>query len=261
MDLNRLWWDERVPIHLSSQFYDLEAFRAGKCTLMPEDVEEMGSVEGKRLVHLQCHFGLDTLSWARRGATVSGLDFSAPAVEAARAIARDLGIAADFVQADVYGAASALSGRRFDVVYTGIGAIAWLPDLDRWARVVESLLEPGGRLQLTEFHPFSWVLGDDGGRVINDYFARGPFEDQSPGTYAERDAQTAHNHTLEWHHPLGEVVTAIARAGLRIERLRELETSACPFWALERRGDFWVTPEGKPRTPLMYTLVARKASG
>lgn len=260
MELNRLWWNERVAIHLSSRFYDLDAFRAGKCALMPEDVEEMGPVDGKRLLHLQCHFGLDTLSWARRGATVSGLDFSAPAIDAARTIAADLGIAADFVCADVHDAAEALGGQRFDVVYTGIGAIAWLPDLDRWARVVVSLLRPGGKLQLTEFHPFSWVLGDDGGRVVNDYFARGPFEDQSPGTYADRGAQTTHNRTIEWHHPIGEVVTAIARAGLHIERLRELETSACPFWELDKRGDFWVTPEGKPRTPLMYTLVARKTS-
>ena len=141
-ELNRAWWDERVPIDVASEFYDVEGFRAGGSSLRPFEVEEVGDVADRSLLHLQCHFGLDTLSWARRGARVSGLDFSQPAIEAARALAADTGLDAEFSVADVYDAPAVLGGRRFDVVYTGIGAINWLPDMERWARVVAELLEP-----------------------------------------------------------------------------------------------------------------------
>jgi 2-polyprenyl-3-methyl-5-hydroxy-6-metoxy-1,4-benzoquinol methylase len=138
--LNRANWDDRVPVHLASSFYDLPAFRAGADTLRRFEPAEAGDVTGKRLVHLQCHIGLDTLSWARRGALVSGLDFSAPAISAASALASELGIEATFVVSDVYDAVAALGRARFDIVYTGIGALAWLPDIPRWARVVAELL-------------------------------------------------------------------------------------------------------------------------
>lgn len=257
MDLNRQWWDERVPIHVASRFYDIDGFRAGRESLMAHEPGDVGAVEGRTLLHLQCHIGLDTLSWARRGAKVVGLDFSEPAVAAARALAADLGLDAEFVAADVYDAVAALDRRRFDVVYTGIGALTWLPDLDRWAAVVAELIAPGGCLYLTEFHPFTWVLGEDGGRVVRDYFDRGPHEFDDPGSYADPQARTAHDRTMEWQHPLGDVVTAVARAGLRVELLRELDETACPFWPLERRGATWRTPDGIPRVPLMYALRAR----
>ena len=160
--LNRANWDDRVPVHLASSFYDLAAFRAGADSLRPFEPAEAGDVTGKRLAHLQCHIGLDTLSWARRGALVSGLDFSAPAVSAASALACELGIEASFVVADVYDAVPAFGGRRFDIVYTGIGALVWLPDIPRWARVAAELLAPGGFLYLVEGHPFAQVLDEAG---------------------------------------------------------------------------------------------------
>jgi hypothetical protein len=139
-ELNRRWWDERVPIHTASEFYDVEAFKAGGSTLRPFELEEVGDVAGKRLLHLQCHFGLDTLSWARRGASVVGLDFSEPAVEAANRLAWETGLDGTFVAADLHDAEAALGSQRFDIVYTGLGALNWLPDLRRWAEVVGSLL-------------------------------------------------------------------------------------------------------------------------
>ena len=159
MEANRRQWDERAPLHVASEFYDVDGFRAGRSTLRAVEVEEVGDVTGRELLHLQCHFGLDTLSWARRGARVTGLDFSESAVEAARALADAEGIDAEFVCANVYDAVAALSGRTYDVVYTGIGALCWLPDIDRWAATAGALVKPGGSLYVFEHHPFIGALG------------------------------------------------------------------------------------------------------
>ena len=227
--VNRAWWDERVPLHVESEFYDVDAFKAGRGTLRPFELEEVGDVQGRSLVHLQCHFGLDTLSWARRGARVTGLDFSEPAVEAARGIAVETGVHADFVAADVHDAGESLGGRRFDVVYTGLGAINWLPDIERWARTVAGLIAPGGFLYLSEFHPFSWVFADEDLSVEYDYFD-GRYTSDDPGTYADLQAQTVNNRTEEWPHALGAVVSALLDAGLDLEFLHEHDYTLYPRW-------------------------------
>jgi SAM-dependent methyltransferase len=260
-EANRESWDERVPIHTSGGFYDVASFKAGQERLQPFEVSEVGDVSGKDLLHLQCHFGMDTLSWARRGARVAGLDFSAPAVEAARSLAAELSLEALFVQSDVYEAAEALGGRSFDVVYTGRGALNWLPDLGRWAGVVAALVRPGGFLYLSEFHPFTEVFGDDDLTVERDYFhSREPDIWDEPGTYADPEAETENNLTYEWRHPLGEVVSAVASAGLSVELLHEQDYTVFPRWPfLEKSGpDAYRQPEGAPRLPLMYSLRARK---
>ena len=259
---NRANWDERVPIHACGVFYDVASFKAGGERLQPFEVSEVGDVTGKDLLHLQCHFGMDTLSWARRGARVEGLDFSAPAVEAARSLASEIGLDATFVRSDVYEAAEALGGRTFDVVYTGRGALNWLPDMGRWAEVVASLLHPGGFLYLAEFHPFTEVFGDESLTVERDYFhSREPDVWDEPGTYADHEAETKNNLTYEWRHPLGEVVSAVASAGLSVELLHEQDYTVFPRWPfLEKSGlDAYRQPEGAPRLPLMYSLRARKA--
>jgi SAM-dependent methyltransferase len=258
-DLNRAFWDERVPIHTASEFYDVEAFRAGRDTLRPFEFDEVGDVSGKTLVHLQCHFGLDTLSWARHGARVSGLDFSEPAVEFARGLASDIGVEADFVASDVYDAAEALEGRRFDIVYTGLGAINWLPDIRRWGELVASLVQPGGFAYVSEFHPFQWVFGDDDLTVEQDYFhTRHEFDD--PGTYADLDASTEHNRTEEWQHPLSDVVGSLLDGGLVLEQMREHDYTLFPRWPfLVKTGhDTYRLPEGMPSLPLMVSLRARR---
>jgi SAM-dependent methyltransferase len=257
--VNRAMWDERVPINVGSAFYDVDGFLAGASTLRAFEVAELGSVDGCTLVHPQCHFGLDTLSWARRGATVTGLDFSEPAVAAARDIAARAGVDAEFVAADVYDSAEVLGGRRFDVVYTGLGAITWLPDIRRWASVMASLLVPGGRFYLSEFHPFSWVFGDEGLDVAVPYFASGPLEFDDPGSYADPDAATEHNRSIEWQHTLGDVVSALLDAGLVLELLHEHDFTLFARWPwLEKRGrDEYHLPEGTPSLPLMVSLLAR----
>ena len=261
IETNRANWDERVPIHVSGEFYDVAAFKAGQERLRPFELSEVGDVAGKDLVHLQCHFGIDTLSWARHGARVVGLDFSAPAVEAARELAGDLDLDAEFVEANVYDAVQALGNRTFDVVYTRLGALIWLPDIRRWARIVAELLRPGGFLYLAEFHPITYVFGDEDLSVVNDYFSGeepNVWEDQ--GSYADLEAKTVHNRTYEWNHTLSDVVSAVIEAGLNVELLSEHDYTLFPAWPfLVKSGfDTYRLPEGMPKLPLMYSLRARR---
>jgi SAM-dependent methyltransferase len=260
--INKAMWDERVPIHVASEFYDVEGFLAGHSTLRQFELDEVGDVDGLTLVHPQCHFGLDTLSWARRGARVTGLDFSAPAIAAARNVARRAGIEGEFVQANVYDAPAVLAGRRFDLVYTGLGAINWLPDIDGWARTMARLVAPGGRFYLAEFHPFTNVFGYPELTLAQSYFERGPLRYDEPGSYAELEAETAQNRSVEWGHTLGDVLSAIAGAGLRIELLREHDYTLFPRWScLERgAGGIYRLPAGAPALPLMYSLRAQRVA-
>ena len=256
-EANRAFWDERVPIHVGSDFYDVEGFLAGESALRPFEPDELGDVAGATLLHTQCHFGLDTLSWARRGARVTGLDFSAPAIDAARDVAARAGLEAEFVQADVLDAPRALGGRRFDVVYTGLGAIIWLPDLARWAETMAALVAPGGRFYLVEFHPITDVFADDDLTVTRSYFAPGELVIDEAGTYTDPQATTLHNRTVEWQHGLGDVVSALIGAGLRVELLREHDDTAFARWPfLVRDGRTWRMPDGMPSLPLMYSLRA-----
>ncbi|AGJ55817.1 class I SAM-dependent methyltransferase [Streptomyces sp. NPDC053741] len=264
-EINRARWDERVPIHAAGDFYGLDAFLAGRDALRDFELAEVGDVTGRTLLHLQCHIGLDTLSWARHGAAhVVGLDFSGPAVETARGLARSLELPADraaFVAADVYDAAQAVPDSSYDIVYTGLGALNWLPDVTRWAEVAASLVAPGGFLYLAEFHPFTDCLDDETGSTVTyDYFSREAWVDDSPGTYADLDAVTVHNRSVEWQHPVGEVVSALAAAGLRIEFLHEHDASLFPrYQVLKRGGDgYYRFPSDRPRIPMMYSIKASR---
>lgn len=261
--VNRTAWDERVPIHVASDFYDVDGFLAGRCSLRHFEVDDVGDVAGTDLVHLQCHFGQDTLSWARRGARVTGLDFSAAAVSEARRLAERMGLDARFVEADVYRAVEELGPACADVVYTGLGALVWLPDVRRWAEVVAELLRPGGILYLCEFHPFTDVLADDALVVTEDYFTRPDgTRYEVDGTYTDGGDGTLHNVTWEWTHPIGDVVTAVASAGLRVELLVEREVTLWQRWPfLDRQDDgTYRLPPGSPRLPLLYSLRARAPS-
>ncbi|MFH9834852.1 class I SAM-dependent methyltransferase [Streptomyces sp. NPDC017201] len=267
-EANRARWDERVPIHAASDYYDLDAFLAGRDVLRVFEIAEVGDVTGRTLLHLQCHIGLDTLSWARRGAAqVVGLDFSEPAVEVARGLAGSLGLSqerAAFVPSDVYDAAEAVPDSAYDIVYTGTGALNWLPDVPRWAEVAASLVAPGGFLYLAEFHPLTDCLDDETGSTVTyDYFSRDAWVDESPGTYADFDAATVHNRSVEWQHPVGEVVSALAAAGLRIEFLHEHDASLfARYPALVRHADgSYRFPADRPRIPMMYSVKASRPAG
>ena len=259
-DANRNMWDERVKIHVESDLYDVPGFLAGRNTLRDFEHGEIGPVEGRSLLHLQCHFGLDSLSWSRAGAIVTGIDFSEPAILAARDLAAQAGIDARFECCDVHDAAATLD-RRFEIVYTGLGAICWLPDLEAWARQVVRLLEPGGRFYMPEFHPFTDVFHDRHLEVVESYFDDGEaFRDETPGTYADRDASTRHDLNFTWTHPVSTVISTLVRAGLVLESFHEHDfTLFQRFDSLQRgsEGDIHRFPGDHPRLPLMYSILMR----
>ncbi|WP_368861606.1 class I SAM-dependent methyltransferase [Actinospica durhamensis] len=249
-------------MHAASRTYDLPAFLAGRDDLRPFERAELGDVAGKSLLHLQCHIGTDTLSWARAGAKVTGLDFSARAVETARGLAEQLGYAdARFVVSDVYNALGALEREAYDVVYTGIGALCWLPDIERWARTVADLLAPGGCLYLVEFHPVTDMFEDDGSTVRHDYFAADAVVSDFAYTYTDGETLKANTVNHQFSHPLGEIISSLISAGLRLEFLHEHDfTFFQRFAELEVRDGQHVFPVGRPRMPLCYSLRATKAA-
>jgi SAM-dependent methyltransferase len=272
-EANRGLWEEWARIHATSpeaaRFYDLDAFKAGASKLRDDEVAEVGPVEGKDLLHLQCHIGIDTLSWARLGARVTGVDFSPEAIRRARGLAEDLGIPATFVESDILSLPDApeLRGTTFDVVYTSRGVVGWLPDLARWGEVVAHFLRPGGVFYITEGHPFMWVFEDEAEdlrpgdlRVRYHYFPRAePLRFDVQGSYADPAAAMETPHEYSWQHSMGEIVTAIASAGLRIEFLHEFPFLEWPVPFLVERDGRWRLPEDAAgEIPLMYSLRATK---
>lgn len=265
---NRANWDERVPIHLASKSYDLTGFLRGEKQLTRIERAEMGDVRGKRLLHLQCHFGMDTLNWARLGAEVTGLDISPAAIEAATRLATYAEIPGTrFVAANVYDAPEALGGETFDIVYTGIGALNWLPDIEAWAQVVAACLVPGGRFYILECHPVLWSLDNE--REDQALILKYPyFETAEPG-YVADDAQTYTDGppltespvSYEWNHGVGEIIDALLRAGLRLDFVhehRDVPWQALPWLVPGDDPRTWVMPEGRERVPLTFSLGATK---
>lgn len=263
---NQALWDAWTPIHERSEFYDVDGWKAGRRALPRFVVDEVGDVAGRDLLHLQCHFGLDTLSWARLGAKVTGVDFSQPAIALARSLAAETGLHARFVQADVLQLDDLLEG-DFEVVFTSFGVLWWLPDLARWARVVARFLRPGGMFYLADFHPVAQVMDDlDGDRPVPryDYFpSPEPIAFQVRGSYADPDAQVEHEAEYGWAHSMGEIVTVLAEAGLRIEFLHEFPFTffrAMPYLrASTDDARTWRLPEPYDgRLPLLFSLKASK---
>jgi SAM-dependent methyltransferase len=227
--VNRANWDERAPAHADSPDYAVARFLEDPAYLsgvVRFDLPLLGEIDGATGAHLQCHIGTDTVSLARLGARMTGLDFSPPALEQARQLAAATGAEIEFVEADLYDAVGALGGERFDLVYTGIGALCWLPDIDRWAEVVAELLAPGGRLFVREAHPMLWALDEaraDGLLVVEyPYFeTEDPLVYTDEGTYVHSDRKFEHHTTHTWNHGLGELVTALLSRGFRISGLAE----------------------------------------
>ena len=259
VEANERWWDERAAHHAQSSFYDLEGFRSGRNDLRPFEVAELGiDPTDIDLVHLQCHIGTDTLSWARLGARVVGVDFSAPAIDVARRLADDCAIDAEFVVADVFDAAAALGGRSFDVVYTGIGALSWLPQLERWGAVVASLLRPGGVVYIVEIHPFLWTFDAESGRSF-DYFDV-ISSDDAVGSYTDRSLATVNNVVVERNPGFAPVLNALVGAGLTIELVGEHAVGVEQYRPELVQGPdrLWRMPEGAPKIPMLWSVRARR---
>lgn len=256
---NRRAWDARTDQHLTSAFYDVPAFLAGGSTLTAIERPLLGRVAGQRVLHLQCHFGLDALSIARLGAEVTGLDFSPRAICEARRLAERAHLEAAFVEADVYAAPEHIDG-DFDVVFASYGAIGWLPDVRRWARVVADFLRPGGRLVFAEFHPVTWMLDAQFRQVEYAYSSPAPIV-ETEGTYTDVAGDAVEHEMVTWNHGLAEVIGALLAEGLRLAHFSEYDYS--PYAIYGERG-VETAPgrhmveglEGK--LPLVYALVATR---
>lgn len=265
LDANRHWWNSTVPVHLGSEFYDVEGWLAGERGPRAREAAVLGDVTGLDLVHLQCHFGKDTLGWARAGARVVGLDFSDRAIDAARDLAARAGLAdrAQFVCAPVSDAVAVLGPARFDLVYVSLGALCWLPSVADWAAQVAGLLRPGGRLFLHEVHPVSAALADEDLTVAYPYFEEpAPYCDTEAGSYADPTATDVlpGDPTYGWNHGMGETLGALLTAGMRIDRLDEHDwTSFARYpWLVQTDEEEFVIPDGRLRIPLSFTLLATR---
>lgn len=267
LQVNRRNWDERAPAHAASPDYAVDRFVADPSYLSDVvrfDQPRLGDVRGATAVHLQCHIGTDTVSLARLGVHVTGLDFSSASLEQARTLAERAGADVAFVEGDVHDAVELLGAARFDLVYTGVGALCWLPSIERWADVVAGLLRPGGRLFLREGHPMLWAIDesrDDGLLALEyPYFEHeDPFVDTDNGTYVQTDTAFDSTVTHSWNHSLGEIVTALLDRGLAITGL--VEHDSVPWESLpgrmvrDDRGE-WRLADRPERVAQSYTLQA-----
>ncbi|MFH1842283.1 MAG: class I SAM-dependent methyltransferase [bacterium] len=265
---NRANWDERVGIHAGtrSELYDIEAFLAGESTLQEIELAELGDVSGRRLLHLMCHFGLDTLSWARRGAEVTGVDFSPQAIATARDLAQRAGLTAEFVCADVYSLPEVLT-RRFDLVIASYGVLAWLPDLDRFLQVVSHFLSPGGLLLLVDVHPFvdMFEYSDkrDDLEIRYSYFhADEPDTVECETSYVNPDQALRNTTTYQWWHDLASIVKAVVGNGMELVSLREYAYLFYERFPHLQKIDSnkWILPADRPQIPLTFSLKARQTA-
>ena len=253
-EMNRLGWDRRVKIHAESDFYDVKGFLAGSSSLREIELKELGDVCGLTLLHLQCHFGLDTLSFARMGASCTGVDLSPAAIEQAQKLAQTAGLDAQFICSDVYGFHRGNTD-PYNIVFTSYGAICWLPDLERWAQVVSSNLKDGGTFYMVEFHPVYDLLAGYA------YFTKSLPDVEQEGTYTENGSEVVAE-LATWAHPLSSVLNALIGAGIQIEQVREYPFSPynC-FEGMEERepGRFYLNHKGHD-VPITYSITGRKAT-
>lgn len=264
---NQRLWDAWTHIHVAGPWYDVASFKSGErgIRLRDYEIEEVGDVAGKTLLHLQCHFGLDTLSWARLGAVVTGADFSEEAIAAARSLAAEVDLPARFVRSDLYDLPNVLD-ERFDVVYTSGGVLGWLPDVAAWARVAAHFVRPGGMFYITEIHPVANAFENEGvapGELRLDYpywTHEQPMTFQVKGSYADRRAPTEGLVEHGWDHSLGQIVSGLIDAGLSVEFLHEFDFCLWPldFLVQSADGRWRLPPETKGQLPLFFSLRATK---
>lgn len=254
LDINKKSWDKNTKIHLDSKFYDVDAFVKGKSSLNPIELAQLGDVKNKALLHLQCHFGLDSLSWARLEAKVTGVDLSSQAIDSAKALAKKINIEANFINDDVYSFAEKNSN-TYDLVYTSYGVLCWLPDLALWASGIAKALKEGGELHLIEFHPVNDLLSG------YSYFPSPEPDIEEETTYTENCGDEKST-MVTWPHSLAEVLSALIKAGISIEEVNEFPYS--PYECFEHLQ--YVTDKGYCRkeqgqlVPLIYAIKGRKVT-
>lgn len=258
LETNRKLWNSKAEVHVGSDFYKQEAFMQGATSLKPIELGLLGDVKGLKILHLQCHFGQDTLSLTRMGAKVTGVDLSDKAIEIARGLNEDLGLDARFIQCNVLELKDHLD-EQFDIIFTSYGVLGWLPDLTAWAEVVQHFLKPKGKLVLVEFHPVLWLFDDDFTYIKYAYFKGEPIVETEKGTYADTTA-AIENKYVEWEYSIGEVMTAILQKGLNIQHFQEYDASPydCFNKAISTGDGNWYVEGMEGKFPMIFSLVAQK---
>ncbi|MBA2745726.1 MAG: methyltransferase domain-containing protein [Flavisolibacter sp.] len=257
-EANKKLWNQKTPVHKDSDFYDVPSFLDGKSSLNAVELNELGDIKGKKILHLQCHFGMDSLSLARMGASVTGVDFSDAAINEARALNEKLGLDVQFICANIYDLPSELND-QFDIVFTSYGVIGWLPDLDKWASVINAFLKPGGFFYMVEFHPVVWMFDDEFIEIKYYYDNRELIVIDAEGTYADNGAPIKAKE-YSWNHSISEVLNALIHAGLKLEHFNEYSYSpyAC-FKNLVKGDDGNYRVKGmEGKIPMIYSLRASK---
>jgi len=257
-DANRDAWNKKTFVHKNSSFYDIVSFKADKTSLNEIELKELGSVNGKTLLHLQCHFGMDTLSWAREGAIVTGIDFSEEAIKTAEELREELNIPAEFICCNVYDTSQYIN-QQFDIVFTSYGVIGWLPELDAWAKVIAESLKVGGIFYMVEFHPVVWMLDEDFQYIKYYYHNESVVEDEQTGSYADRYADI-HYKEYGWNHSIGEVLNSLIKHGLMILHFNEFNFSCynCFNNLVQGEDGYWRVKGLENKIPMMYSLKATK---
>ena len=258
LEINKQSWNKRTEVHFGSEFYDNKTFIEGRNSLNDIEMPLLSDISGKSVLHLQCHFGQDTISLSRMGAQATGIDLSDNAIQKAKELAKTCGTDTRFVESDVYDLPNRLN-EKFDLVYTTYGTIGWLPDMDRWAAVANHFLKPGGRLVFADFHPVVWMFDDDFKEVKYRYFNDTAIEEKEEGTYTNPEAKLNEDY-VSWNHGIGEVVSALQRQGLFIKDLNEYDYSPydCFKGTIEfEPGKFRIEKMGN-KIPMVYRLSAVK---
>lgn len=257
-DANKDGWNKRTAIHKDASFYNLHDFRKGGSSLNKIEREELGDVKGKTLLHLQCHFGMDTLSWAREGAIVTGVDISDEAIQLAKELSEEIHVPANFVCCNVYDTSAHVPG-QFDIVFTSYGTIGWLPDLGPWAKMIAEKLKSGGIFYIADFHPTLWMLDDTMEKLHYSYFNDEVIVTEQKGTYADREAPIAYKE-YGWNHPFSELFTALIQNGLSIVQFNEFSYSPYNCFANIEQGNdgMWRIKGMGDKMPMMYSIKAVK---
>ena len=258
IDINRQSWNNRVDAHLKSEFYDLENFVKGNSSLNSIELELLGDVKGKSILHLQCHFGQDSISLSRLGASVVGVDLSDKAIESAKQLAKDTKTNANFICCDIYDLPNHLN-RKFDIVFTSYGTIGWLPDLEKWAKIVSKFLKANGQFVFVEFHPVIWMFDDNFEKIFYRYFNSGAIIESENGSYADKSAEISQEYIM-WNHGISEVVNNLIKNGLEIKSLNEYDYS--PYNCFNKTQEFepkkYRIEHLGDKIPMVYSVVATK---
>jgi SAM-dependent methyltransferase len=261
IEINRESWNKKTEIHIKSDFYEHEAFLKGKSSLNSIELDLLGDIKGKSILHLQCHFGQDTISLSRLGATVTGVDLSNIAIEQAKQIAEETQANAEFICCDIYDLPNHLN-KQFDIVFTSYGTIGWLPDLNKWAAIVAQFLKPDGKFVFVEFHPVVWMFDYDFEKIGYNYFNTGAIVETESGTYADKKADI-HRQTVSWNHSLSEVINSLIKNGLEIQSFDEFDYSPynCFNNTLEIEVKKFRIKHLDNKIPMLFAIAATKKSG